>query len=152
MRQKLYFILYQNIIFLLSFLNLHKILLIIRATYCSPRALLNRAVALKHAYITGEGPSTHQEYVADSLALLNRILALPMDSMKPGLLNEVCSFMFDLASTTEETNKILQVTTACLDRNSSLGNDLIFNLRYRLISDVIRCNQMLSNVIRFNQM
>ena len=63
------------------------------------------------------------------MGLYNHILLLPVEVMVPGLLNHACKLMFDLGTMTDNTSTIIEVTTACLQRNISLGNDLIFNLR-----------------------
>merc|ERR1712013_677576 len=95
----------------------------------SPRALLNRALALHHAYTLSEDLLTYEEYLRDSMGIYNHILSLPVEVMMPGLLNHACKLMFDLGTMTDNTSTIIEVTTACLHRNISLGNDLIFNLR-----------------------
>ena len=95
----------------------------------SPRAILNKALALRNAYALGEGTLAYPEYLAATKNLYYRITALPMEKLMVGLLNHACELWLGLATSTQDTKTILEVTTACLEKTSSLGNDLIFNLR-----------------------
>ena len=95
----------------------------------SPRAILNKALALRNANARGEGTLAYPEYLAESMSLYPRITALPMLKITAGLLNHACELWFGLATSTEDTLTIIEVTTACLNKNVSLGNDLIFSLR-----------------------
>merc|ERR1711892_1528093 len=93
----------------------------------SPRAILNKALALRNANAQGEGTLAYPEYLSESMNLYSRITALPMLKITPGLSNYACELWFGLASSTTDTQTIVNVTSACLKRD--LGNDLIFSLR-----------------------
>merc|ERR1711892_449309 len=95
----------------------------------SPRAILNKALALRNANAQGEGTLPYPEYFAESMNLYSRITALPLEKITAGLLNHACELWFGLATSTEITQTIIEVTTACLNKNVSLGNDIIFSLR-----------------------
>ena len=94
----------------------------------SPRAIVNKVLALS-VYSKDEGTLTYHEYFSTSPTLFTRLMSLPTEKITRSLYNLACDMWLSLASTTEDIDIIVNVTTTCLSRKIFLYNDQLFIFR-----------------------
>ena len=92
--------------------------------------MINMVYALRKVYRARTGNLSFQEILSASLNLFSKLVTVPSDRMMVGMLNAVCHMWVGLAVVDENTHNILNATTACLKKKTSLTNDLVTSLRY----------------------
>ena len=95
----------------------------------SPRAIMNKLLAMRSVYHPEEEMLYYREYVSTSPVLFSRLMSIPTDRMVAGVYIVACDMWLSLASITKNIDMIVNVTTTCLSRKTFLDNDRIYSFR-----------------------